>query len=133
MTKRVLYVNPIYLDANPAIDALAYGLQSILHAADIQMPVLFADFREPGMRKKYEAAIDEGVRARVEGIVIYALNPTLFGEAVAKARSGGHSRFFFLSDRAMLSMPPWCIRILTTACSWLNTWPRFYRRTVGWG
>ena len=99
MTKRVLYVNPIYLDANPAIDALAYGLQSILHAADIQMPVLFADFREPGMRKKYEAAIDEGVRARVEGIVIYALNPTLFGEAVAKARSAGIPVFSFVRPR----------------------------------
>lgn len=99
MTKRVLYVNPIHLDANPAIDALAYGLQSVLHAADIQMPVLFADFREPGMRKKYEAAIDEGVRARVEGIVIYALNPTLFGEAVAKARSAGIPVFSFVRPR----------------------------------
>ena len=46
MSMRVLYVNPLNLDANPAIDAMAYGLQSILHPADIQMPVLFADFRE---------------------------------------------------------------------------------------
>lgn len=99
MTKRVLYVNPIHLDANPAIDALAYGLQSVLHAADIRMPVLFADFREPDMRKKYEAAIEEGIRAQVEGIVIYALNPTLFGEAVAKARSAGIPVFSFVRPR----------------------------------
>ena len=99
MTKRVLYVNPIHLDANPAIDALAYGLQSVLHAADIRMPVLFADFREPDMRKKYEAAIEEGIRARVEGIVIYALDPTLFGEAVAKARSAGIPVFSFVRPR----------------------------------
>ncbi len=99
MTKRVLYVNPIHLDANPAIDALAYGLQSVLHAADIQMPVLFADFREPGMREKYEAAIEEGVRAGVEGIVIYALNPTLFGAAVAKARAAGIPVFSFVRPR----------------------------------
>ena len=52
MTKRVLYVNPIHLDANPAIDALAYGLQSVLHAADIQMPGAVRRFSRTGYAKK---------------------------------------------------------------------------------
>ena len=96
MSKRVLYVNPIQLDANPAIDALAYGLQSVLHAADIQMPVLFAGFREPQQPQRYEAAIAEGVAANVDGIVIYALYPTLYADAVAKARSAGVPVFSFV-------------------------------------
>lgn len=96
MSKQVLYVNPLQLDANPAIDALAYGLQHALHAADIQMPVLFADFREPRYRKRYAAAIEAGIDARVDGIVIYALDPTLFGDVVAKARSAGIPVFSFV-------------------------------------
>ena len=96
MRKQVLYVNPIHLDANPAIDALAYGLQHAVHAADIQLSVLFADFREPGYRKRYAAAIEAGIDARVDGIVIYALYPTTFDEGVAKARLAGIPVFSFV-------------------------------------
>jgi ABC-type sugar transport system substrate-binding protein len=96
MSKQVLYVNPIQLDANPAIDALAYGLQHALHAADIQMSVLFADFREPGYRKRYAAAIEAGIDAQVDGIVMYALDPTTFGDVVAKARAAGIPVFSFV-------------------------------------
>ena len=96
MQKQVLYVNPIQLDANPAIDALAYGLQHVLHAADIRLSVVFGDFREPGYRKRYAAAIEAGIHARVDGIVIYALYPTGFGEEVAKARAAGIPVFSFV-------------------------------------
>ena len=96
MTKRVLYVNPIPLEGNPAIDALGYGLQHVLHAADVEMPVLFGDFREPDHTARCEAAINEGVAAGVEGIVIYALDPTAFGNAVAKARDAGIPVFSFV-------------------------------------
>ncbi|MGE0822754.1 MAG: sugar ABC transporter substrate-binding protein [Candidatus Binatia bacterium] len=99
MGKQVLYVNPIHLDANPAIDALAYGLQHALHAAGMQLSVLFADFREPGYRKRYAAAIEAGIDARVDGIVIYALDPTMFGDIVAKARSAGIPVFSFVRPR----------------------------------
>ena len=99
MQKQVLYVNPIQLDANPAIDALAYGLQHALHAADIRLSVVFADFREPGYRKRYAAAIEAGIHARVDGIVIYALYPTGFGEEVAKARAAGIPVFSFVRPR----------------------------------
>ena len=96
MTQRVLYVNPIPLDGNPAIDALGYGLQHALHAADIEMPVLFGDFREPDHTQRCETAIDEGIAAGVDGIVIYALDPSAFGEPVARARAAGIAVFSFV-------------------------------------
>ena len=96
MSKRVLYVNPIPVNENPALDALAYGLQHALHAADIQMPVLFADFREQGQQQRYAAAIEAGIAARVDGIAIYALDPTAFGDAVGKARAAGIPVFSFV-------------------------------------
>jgi len=40
---RVLYINPLALGGNPAIDAIACGLQHGLHAAGIELRVLFAD------------------------------------------------------------------------------------------
>lgn len=96
MLKRVLYVSPLALDGNPAIDALAYGLQHVLHRAEIEMPVVFADFRASDYRQRYAAAIAQGLAARVDGIVIYALNPTLFGEAVGRARARGIPVFSFV-------------------------------------
>lgn len=96
MSKRVLYVNPIQLDANPAIDAIAYGLQHVLRGAGIELRVLFADFREPGYRHRYQAAIEEGIAARVAGMVIYVINPSLFGDAVATARAAGIPVFTFV-------------------------------------
>ena len=96
MTQRVLYINPIPLDGNPAIDALGYGLQHALHAADIEMPVLFGDFREPDHTQRCETAINDGIAAGVDGIIIYALDPTTFGEPVARARAAGIAVFSFV-------------------------------------
>jgi ABC-type sugar transport system substrate-binding protein len=99
MSTRVLYVDPIQLDANPAIDAMAYGLQSVLHAADIQMPVLFADFREKDCRARTQAAIEAGIQAQVAAIIVYIIDPTAFEEPVAKARAAGIPVFTFVRPR----------------------------------
>ena len=40
---RVLYLNPLALGGNPAIDAIAYGLQHGLQAAGNELRVLFAE------------------------------------------------------------------------------------------
>src|SRR5262245_66679882 len=92
MTPRVLYVNPLSLDANPAIDAIAYGLQHTLHAAAIELRVLFADFTAPHYRRQYEAAIEAGVSAKVDAIAIYVIDPSAFGDPVARARAAGIPR-----------------------------------------
>jgi len=93
---RVLYVNPLPLDANPAIDAIAYGLQHALHTAGVQLRVVFADFRAPESRGQYQDAIAAGVAARVDAIVIYVIDPSAFGDAVAKARAAGVPVFTFV-------------------------------------
>ena len=78
MAFRVLYVSPLALYGNPAMDAIAYGLQHILHAADIELCVLFADFTAPDYRRQYEDAIAAGIAARVDAIVIYVITPSAF-------------------------------------------------------
>lgn len=96
MAMRVLYVNPLSLDANPAIDAIAYGLQHVLHAAAIELRVLFADFTAPHYRRQYEAAIEDGIAAKVAAIAIYVIDPAAFGGPVAKARAAGIPVFTFV-------------------------------------
>jgi len=96
LSQRVLYVNPLELDGNPAIDAIAYGLQHALRAADINLAVFFADFRKPAFGRRYREAIKRGVEAHVDGIVIYTLNPEAFAEPVAAARAAGIPVFSFV-------------------------------------
>ena len=85
MAQRVLYVNPLALGGNPAIDAIAYGLQHTLHAAEIELRVLFADFTAPDYRRQYEDAIAAGIAARDE---------TMLGtlEAIDEAKRGGEMK-----------------------------------------
>ncbi len=96
MSLRVLYVDPLELDGNPAIDAIAYGLQHALTPAGIELAVLYADFRKPAFGRRYREAIERGIEAKVDGIVIYTLNPAAFGEPVAAARAAGIPVFSFV-------------------------------------
>jgi len=96
VNQRVLYINPLPLDANPAIDAIAYGLQHVLHAAGIELRVIFADFRERGVHRHCQEAIEAGVAAKVAAIVLYVLDPSAFREPVAQARAAGIPVFTFV-------------------------------------
>lgn len=96
MSPRVVYINPLELGGNPAIDAIAYGLQHALGAAGVALAVLFADFRKPAFGRRYREAIERGIDARVDGIVIYTLNPEAFAEPVATARAAGIPVFSFV-------------------------------------
>lgn len=96
MNPRVLYVNPLPLDANPAIDAIAYGLQHALRAADIELRVIFADFRERGVQRQCQEVVEAGVAAKVAAIVLYVLDPSAFSEPVARARAAGIPVFTFV-------------------------------------
>jgi ABC-type sugar transport system substrate-binding protein len=69
---------------------------TFLHAAEIQLCVLFADFTEPDYRRQYEDAIAAGIAARVDAVVIYVINPSAFRESVAKARAAGIPVFSFV-------------------------------------
>jgi ABC-type sugar transport system substrate-binding protein len=93
---RVLYVNPLPLDGNPAIDAIAYGLQHVLHAANIELRVIFSDFRDQQGRRHYQDAIAAGIAACVDAIVIYVIDPSAFGDVVGRARAAGIPVFTFV-------------------------------------
>src|SRR5262245_47322061 len=96
MTMRVLYVNPLPLNGNPAIDAIAYGLQHTLHAANIELRVIFSDFRGSEAQRRYAEAIEAGIVAHVDAIVIYVLYPSLFRDVVARTRAASIPVFTFV-------------------------------------
>jgi len=72
---RVLYVNPMEGETNPAIDAISFGLQHSLGRAGIEMRTLYADFRDAGCIELTGEAIDAGVAAGVDGIAYLLARP----------------------------------------------------------
>ncbi len=86
---RVLYVNVLPYGAHPGIDALAHGLDHRLRQAGIELRTLTTDVRSPDWVEKQTAAIQRGIDARVDGIVVYVLDPTQPAQAVAAARQRG--------------------------------------------
>ena len=86
---RVLYVNVLPYGAHPGIDALAHGLDDRLRQAGIALRVLTADVRQADWAEKQTRAIQQGIDARVDGIVVYVLDPTQPAQAVAAARGRG--------------------------------------------
>jgi hypothetical protein len=52
---RVLYINPLALGGNPAIDAIAYGLQHGLHAAGNELRLCRED--EDSRHQRHPAAV----------------------------------------------------------------------------
>ncbi len=86
---RVLYVNVLPYGAHPGIDALAHGLDHRLRQAGIELRTLTIDVRASDWVEKQTQAIQRGIAARVDGIVVYVLDPSQPAQAVATARSHG--------------------------------------------
>jgi ABC-type sugar transport system substrate-binding protein len=86
---RVVYVNPLPEGGNPAIDALAYGLDAAVRRAGGETRVLTTDFRLPDIGKQTADAFDAAIEGGVDAIVMYALDPTQPAEAAARARAAG--------------------------------------------
>src|SRR6266446_3974143 len=86
---RVLYVNVLPYGAHPGIDALAHGLDDRLRQSGIELRTLTIDVRKPDWVEKQTQAIQQGIDARVDGIVVYVLDPTQPARAVAAARDRG--------------------------------------------
>ncbi|MEQ8719548.1 MAG: substrate-binding domain-containing protein [Acidimicrobiales bacterium] len=86
---RVLYVNAMNYGANAGVDAIAHGLDHRLTQAGIEMRVLTEDFREPEWLERQSAAVDAGVEAGVDGIVVYVLDDHNPAEAVGRATAAG--------------------------------------------
>ena len=92
---RALYVNPMPYGANVGIDAIAQGLRHRLAQDGIEMPTLYADFRDPDCDKQTGAAIRAGVEAGVDAVVMYALTPERSADTVPDVRSAGMPVFSF--------------------------------------
>jgi ABC-type sugar transport system substrate-binding protein len=86
---RTLYVNPMTYGANAGIDAIAQGLRHRLKENDIEMRVLYADFRDPDCDEQTSAAIRAGVEAGVDAVMIYALTPERSADTVPGVREAG--------------------------------------------
>jgi len=96
---QVLYINPMDYGANPGVDAIAHGLDHQLGQVDIELRVIFADFARPDWLQVQADAIAAGVAARVDGIVVYVLDPVQPADAVAAARAAGIPVFTFERPR----------------------------------
>ncbi len=96
---RVLYVNPMEGEVNPAIDAIAHGLQHALAEAGHELRMLTADFRSPDCLQQTADAIRQGAEAGVDAVAYYALDPGSPAEAVGAARDRGVPVFSFIRPR----------------------------------
>ena len=86
---RVLYVNVMTYGVHPGLDALAHGLDHHLDQSGIELRTLTVDIREPRWVERQSRAIERGVAAGVDGIVVYVLDPSEPAPAVAAARERG--------------------------------------------
>jgi ABC-type sugar transport system substrate-binding protein len=86
---RALYVMPLPEGGNPAIDAIGHGVESAIRQGGGELRCRVVDFREPDLATRTAEAFDEGVRAGVDAIVMYALDPAVPAEAAARARAAG--------------------------------------------
>jgi ABC-type sugar transport system substrate-binding protein len=85
----VLYVNPMPSGANAAVDATCDGLNSALADAGVELRLLYADFADPGWRDVAAEAVDAGIAAGVEAIVLWIIDPAVPAEAAGRARAAG--------------------------------------------
>ena len=85
----VLYVNPMPYGANAAVDATAHGLDSALAEAGVELRLLYADFADPGWRDLATEAVDAGIAAGVQAIVLWIIDPAVPAAAVGRARAAG--------------------------------------------
>jgi ABC-type sugar transport system substrate-binding protein len=85
----VLYVSPMPYGANAAVDATCHGLDNALAEAGVELRLLYADFADPGWRDLAATAVDEGIAAGVEAIVLWIVDPAVPAAAVGRARAAG--------------------------------------------
>jgi ABC-type sugar transport system substrate-binding protein len=85
----VLYVSPMPHGANAAVDATCHGLDSALAEAGVELRLLYADFADPGWHDLAAEAVDAGIAAGVEAIVLWIVDPAVPSAAVGRARAAG--------------------------------------------
>jgi len=85
----VLYVSPMPYGANAAVDATCHGLDNALAEAGVELRLLYADLADPGWRDLAAGAVDAGIAAGVEAIVLWIIDPAVPAAAAGRARAAG--------------------------------------------
>ena len=85
----VLYVSPMPYGANAAVDATGRGLDNALAEAGVELRLLYADFADPDWPDLAAEAVDAGLAAGVEAIVLWIVDPAVPAAAVGRARAAG--------------------------------------------
>ena len=88
MTK-VLYVSPMPYGANAAVDAVCHGLDNRLAEAGIELRLLYADFADPLWLDLAAEAVERGIAAGVQAIVLWIVDPAVPAAAAGRARAAG--------------------------------------------
>jgi ABC-type sugar transport system substrate-binding protein len=96
---RVLYVNVLPYGAHPGIDAIAHGLDHRLKQSGIELRTLTVDVRKSTWVEEQAQAIQRGIEAQVDGIIVYVLDPLQPAQAVAAAQRQGIPVFTFERPR----------------------------------
>jgi ABC-type sugar transport system substrate-binding protein len=107
--KKVLYVSPVPQQSNPALDAIASSLQSTFDESQLDMRVVFGDFRHGPQSQSLPGQIESAVAAGVAAILIYMVDPEAGRREVFAARKAGIPVFTIARPRypvnASLSHP----------------------------
>lgn len=85
----VLYVSPMPYGANAAVDATCHGLDNALAEAGVELRLLYADFADPDWPDLAAEAVDAGLAAGVEAIVLWIVDPAVPAAAAGRARAAG--------------------------------------------
>jgi ABC-type sugar transport system substrate-binding protein len=85
----VLYVSPMPYGANAAVDATCHGLDNALGEAGVELRLLYADFADPDWPDLAAEAVDAGLAAGVEAIVLWIVDPAVPAAAAGRARAAG--------------------------------------------
>ena len=96
---RVLYVNVMEYGAHPGLDALAHGLADRLQQSGIELRTLTVDVRRADWIEGQNRAIQRGIEAGVDGLILYVLDPLQPAGAVEAARQRGLPVFTFERPR----------------------------------
>lgn len=100
---RILYVNVMEYGTHPGLDALARGLAHRLQQSGIELRTLTVDVRKPDWIEGQNRAIQHGIQAGVDGMIIYVLDPVQPAQAVGAARQRGIPIFTFERPRYPVS------------------------------
>jgi ABC-type sugar transport system substrate-binding protein len=91
--KRILYISPLPLASNPAIDCIAHGIQFACHESSMELHVIFDDARCAKPSASLPRHITAAIAARVDAIIFYVVEPEAARSEVQEARSAGIAVF----------------------------------------